>query len=84
MAESSFHHCGAKTQKSCDFDDRLLLSGTQHPVELVEQSDQHLEVGSSIDRLVGQCTIVLNMIQAATSELLQELWGVVDLPVCCQ
>ena len=39
-AGSSFHHCGAKTEKSFDFDDRLLLAhsdgGTRRPAEVVE------------------------------------------------
>ena len=51
-SESSFHHWGAKTEKSCD------LGGARLPAEVVGRSaraDQRLEVGrgSSIDPLVG-------------------------------
>ena len=38
-AGSSFHHGGAKTEKSCDFDDQPLLAlsegGTRRPAEVV-------------------------------------------------
>ena len=41
-AGSSFHHCGAKTEKRCHFDDRRLLAlndgGTRRPAEVVERS----------------------------------------------
>ena len=37
-AGSLFHHCGVKTGKSCDFDDRPLLAvsdgGTRRPAEV--------------------------------------------------
>ena len=40
-AGSSFHHCGAKTEKSCDFDDQPLLAlsdgGNRRPAEVVER-----------------------------------------------
>ena len=41
-AGSSFHHCGAKTEKSCEFDLQPLLAlsdgGTRRPAEVVERS----------------------------------------------
>ena len=40
-AGSSFHHCGPKTEKSCDSDDRPLLAlsvgGTRRPAEVVPE-----------------------------------------------
>ena len=41
MAGSSLHHCGTKTEKSCDFDDRLLLAlrdGGTRQAEVVQRS----------------------------------------------
>ena len=44
-AGSSFHHCGAKTQKSCDFNERLLLAlsdGIRRPAEVGGTHDGHV------------------------------------------
>ena len=41
---SSFHHCGPRTEKSCDFADRPLFAlrdgGTRRPVEVVKRNDR--------------------------------------------
>ena len=41
-AGSSYHHCGVKTEKSCDFDDRHILArsngGTRRSAEVVQWS----------------------------------------------
>ena len=58
-AGSSFHHCGPRTEKSCDFADRPLLAlsdgGTRRPAGVVEWRD-----------CAGECGLTFELLQEAS------------------